>query len=215
MDGSRKTPRSGAVGRTISMRPVADLIPSLRNPRQHSPEHVRQIAASIQAFGFTIPVLVDERGELIAGHGRLLAAKKLGLRTVPVLTATGWSDEQKRAYRIADNRLTEAGRWDDHVLREELEALRGEFPIAALGFEPSELEAMLQGGSPLAVEEIETGDVADRFWLVVKGPLARQAEALDRLKAVMEDLGGVTVEAGTVEAAPFARGNPDSGEGLA
>jgi ParB-like chromosome segregation protein Spo0J len=201
MERFRRKPRArGAVGRNVVMRPLSELLPSIRNPRQHSPAHVSQIAASIREFGFTIPLLVDERGELIAGHGRLLAAKQLGLRQVPVLTATGWSAEQKRAYRIADNRLTEAGRWDDRILREELEALRGEFPLAALGFELSELDALMQDGSPLPVEEIETGDVADRFWLVVKGPLERQAEALNRLKALMADLDGVTVEAGTVEA---------------
>ena len=186
------------VQQNVSMRPVRDLVPSERNPRSHSPEHVRQIVASIQEFGFTIPLLVDEKGELIAGHGRLLAAQELGMREVPVMVAAGWSEAQKRAFRIADNKLTENGQWDDYLLREELAELAGDFPLDALGFGPSELDAVLAGDSPLTVEEIETKEVADRFWLVVKGPLPQQAQALERLKAAMADLGDVTVEAGTV-----------------
>jgi len=191
----RKRPE---VARAVTLRAPAELLPSKRNPRQHSPEHVAQIAASIKEFGFTIPVLVDERGELIAGHGRVLAAKKLGQRQVPVLVAKGWSEERKRAYRIADNRLTEAGSWDDLLLREELAELVGQFPAEALGFEPSALDSLLVEEAAIEVEEVDTGEVGDRFWLVVKGPLARQAEALDRLKQLMADLGDVTVEAGTV-----------------
>ena len=188
------------VGQTVIMRRVSALVPSVRNPRSHSPEHVRQIAASIREFGFTIPVLLDERDEIIAGHGRLLAARELGLAELPTLTATGWSEAQKRAYRIADNKLTESGQWDDHLLREELAELSGEFPLEAMGFAQSELDDLLGGGSPLEVEEIETGDVADRFWIVVKGPLEQQAQALNRLKDAMGDLGDVSVEAGTIAA---------------
>jgi len=182
------------------MRRTGELVLSVRNPRSHSPEHVNQLAASIREFGFTIPILLDERDEVIAGHGRLLAARELGLDEVPTLTATGWSEAQQRAYRIADNKLTESGQWDDHLLREELSELAGEFPLEAMGFAQAELEDLLAGGSPLEVEEIETGEVADRFWIVVKGPLEQQAEALNRLKGAMEDLGDVSVEAGTAAA---------------
>jgi len=195
----RKGAKAG-VGRTVSMRRTGELVLSVRNPRSHSPEHVNQLAASIREFGFTIPILLDERDEVIAGHGRLLAARELGLDEVPTLTATGWSEAQQRAYRIADNKLTESGQWDDHLLREELSELAGEFPLEAMGFAQAELEDLLAGGSPLEVEEIETGEVADRFWIVVKGPLEQQAEALNRLKGAMEDLGDVSVEAGTVAA---------------
>jgi len=199
MARKKDSPPKG-VQREVSLRPVRDLVPSARNRRSHSPAHVGQIAASIKEFGFTIPLLVDEKEELIAGHGRLLAARELGMREVPVLVATGWSEAQKRAYRIADNKLTENGQWDDHLLREELAELAGEFPLDALGFAPSELDAVLAGGSPLTVEEIETREVSDRFWIVVKGPLPQQAQALDRLKAAMADLGEVSVEVGTVAA---------------
>ena len=205
---SRKDAKA-QIGRAATLRPLTELIPSVRNPRQHSPEHVGRIAASIKEFGFTIPVLVDERGEMIAGHGRVLAAKKLGMRKVPVLVASDWSDAQKRAHRIADNRLTETGSWDELLSREELAELVGRFPPDAPGFDASALDSLLLEEPMPQVEEIETGEVADRFWIVVKGPLARQGEALDRLKGAMDDLGEVTVEAGTI-----ARLLDDDREGL-
>ena len=82
------------------------LVPYARNSRVHSEEQVAQIAASIQEWGFTVPILVDEKNTLIAGHGRLLAAQKLELKKVPVMVAKNWSDAQKAAYVIADNKLT-------------------------------------------------------------------------------------------------------------
>jgi ParB-like chromosome segregation protein Spo0J len=89
----------------VERRPIAKLIPAARNARTHSDEQVAQIAASIKEWGWTVPVLCDEDGVLIAGHGRVLAARQLGLTDVPVMTATGWSDAKKRAYLIADNKL--------------------------------------------------------------------------------------------------------------
>jgi ParB-like chromosome segregation protein Spo0J len=186
------------IGRAIVMRPLADLVPSIHNPRLHSPEQVAQIAASIREFGFTIPLLLDERGEIIAGHGRLLAAKKIGLAEAPVLVAAGWSEEQKRAYRIADNRITESGSWDNHLLRKELKELAGEFPVEAMGFTSSEINQMIAEEDAIEVREVKTGEVADRFWIVVRGPLRRQAEALNQLRSAMKDLGEVSVEAGTI-----------------
>jgi hypothetical protein len=201
MKGSVRRPgrKRPSVGHAATMRAVADLLPSARNPRMHNAEHIEQISASIKQFGFTMPVLIDERGELLAGHGRVLAAKRLGMSQVPAIVATGWTDAQKRAYRIADNRLTEAGTWDELLLKEELAELAGEFPVEALGFNPSALDSLLVQDSMIQVEEIETGPVQDRFWIVVKGPLPEQAAAFDRLKGVMRDLGDVTVETGPVQ----------------
>ena len=84
---------------------IKKLIPYARNSRTHSEEQVSQIAASIQEWGFTVPILIDEENTLIAGHGRLLAAQKLELEKIPVMIAKNWSDAQKRAYVIADNKL--------------------------------------------------------------------------------------------------------------
>src|ERR1043165_7394931 len=91
----------------IERRPIGKLIPSARNARTHSPEQVEQIAASIREWGWTMPVLIDEVGGILAGHGRVLAARRLGVSEVPVIIARGWSDAQKRAYILADNKLAE------------------------------------------------------------------------------------------------------------
>jgi ParB-like chromosome segregation protein Spo0J len=100
--------------------PIDRLIPYVRNARTHSEGQVAQIAASIREWGWTNPVLVDEDGTIIAGHGHVLAARKLCILEVPVMVATGWSDAQKRAYTIADNKLTLNGGWDDELLGLEL-----------------------------------------------------------------------------------------------
>jgi ParB-like chromosome segregation protein Spo0J len=99
----------------VERRPLASLVPAARNARTHSDEQVAQIAASIGEWGWTVPVLVDEAGTIIAGHGRVLAAAKIGLSDVPVMVARGWTDAQKRAYVIADNKLAENAGWDEAV----------------------------------------------------------------------------------------------------
>ena len=106
----------------VERRPVASLINSEYNSRTHSDDQVDQIVASIKEFGFTNPVLVDETGTLIAGHGRVMAAKRLGLEEVPVMVASGWTDVQKRAYIIADNKLALNAGWDEALLASEIEA---------------------------------------------------------------------------------------------
>ena len=97
----------------VERRPLAALVPYARNARTHSDEQIAQIAASITEWGWTMPVLVDEGGMIIAGHGRVLAAAKLGIGEVPVMIARGWSDAQKRAYVLADNKLTLNAGWDE------------------------------------------------------------------------------------------------------
>ncbi|MGE3743584.1 MAG: ParB/Srx family N-terminal domain-containing protein, partial [Geminicoccaceae bacterium] len=108
----------------MERRPVASLVPYIRNARTHSPGQVAQIAASIREFGWTIPVLVDEHGTIIAGHGRILAAQLLGIAEVPVMVATGWSEAQRRAYVIADNKLALNAGWDAELLPVELGDLK-------------------------------------------------------------------------------------------
>jgi len=103
--------------------PVASLVASVRNARVHSPEQVKQIARSISEFGFTIPLLVDENGVLIAGHGRALAAQSLGLKDVPTMVARGWTQKQINAYRIADNKLALNSMWDEALLETQLQEL--------------------------------------------------------------------------------------------
>ncbi len=127
----------------VERRPVADLAPYARNARQHSPQQVDQIAASITEWGWTVPVLVDEAGTIIAGHGRVLAAQKLGLAEVPVMVARGWTDAQRSAYVIADNKLTLNGTWDVAILKLELGDLRKVgFDLGRTGFAEMELKAI-------------------------------------------------------------------------
>ena len=121
---------------------VEDLIPYALNSRTHSDEQVAQLAASIREFGFTNPVLVDEKNNLIAGHGRLLAARKLKLEQVPAVVVTGLDDRKRRALVIADNKLALNAGWDDEALRVELEDLAGDFG-ALMGFSEDELVALL------------------------------------------------------------------------
>lgn len=119
---------------------VADLVPYARNSRTHSDAQVAQIAASIREFGFTNPVLVDGANGVIAGHGRILAARKLGMDTVPVIELAHLSEAQKRAYVIADNKLALNAGWDDEMLRLEISDLTDVgFDVSLLGFSDEEL----------------------------------------------------------------------------
>ena len=130
----------------IETRPLDRLIPYARNARTHSDEQVAQIAASLAEFGFNNPCLVDEQGVLIAGHGRVLAARRLGLDTVPVIVLGHLSEAQKRAFRIADNKLALNAGWDEELLRLEMAELQAlEFDLDLTGFGGEELENLLDG----------------------------------------------------------------------
>ena len=119
--------------------PTERLIPFARNARTHSDAQVSQIAASIREWGWTNPVLVAEDGTIIAGHGRVLAARKLRIKDVPVMVASGWTEAQKRAYAIADNKLTLNGGWDEELLGLELGELEVlGFDLDLIGFSDEE-----------------------------------------------------------------------------
>lgn len=120
------------------------LIPYARNARTHSDEQVAQIAGSIREFGFTNPVLIDKEGTIVAGHGRVMAARKLGLETVPCIRLGHLTPAQVRAYVIADNKLALNAGWDEDMLRSELDALKTEgFEMGLTGFSDSEIETIL------------------------------------------------------------------------
>jgi ParB-like chromosome segregation protein Spo0J len=122
--------------------PIAKLIPNARNARTHSEAQVDQIAASIHEWGWTSPVLVNEAGVIIAGHGRVRAAKKLGLTEVPVMVARGWTNAQIRSYALADNRLALDAGWDEQLVAIELAELQEiGFDIDLIGFTTSEIAA--------------------------------------------------------------------------
>ena len=130
--------------KTIEWLETKGLIPYAKNSRTHSEAQVAQIAGSIKEFGFNNPVLVDEDNGIIAGHGRVMAAQKLGLQAVPCIRLAHLSDTQRKAYVIADNRLALNAGWDDQMLTLELQELDGEdFDLSLLGFEADELNALL------------------------------------------------------------------------
>ena len=121
---------------------TADLVPYARNSRTHSPKQVAQIAGSIREFGFTNPVLIDAENGIIAGHGRVMGAQKLGLAEVPCIRLSHLTDAQRRAYVIADNKLALNAGWDEEMLGLELADLReADFDLDLLGFSEAELGA--------------------------------------------------------------------------
>src|ERR1700730_16849315 len=126
--------------------PIERLIPDATNPRLHTEADIDKIAASIVEFGWTMPVLVDEKGIPIAGVARIAAAANLRFKSIPVIVARGWSKEQKRAYRLADNQLAARASWDTEQLRNELRDLDfAGFDLNLIGFEPDQLETILGG----------------------------------------------------------------------
>jgi len=126
----------------IIPQPRAELKPDPANPRRHSKKQIKQIADSVSVFGFNVPILVDREGNVIAGHGRLLACRELGMDEVPTLCLEHLTPGQARAFRIADNKLTENATWDERLLGEQLRdlALSGlDFDIEVTGFEIGEI----------------------------------------------------------------------------
>ena len=134
----------------VEKRSVESLIPYAKNSRTHSDEQIAQIAASIKEWGWTTPILIDTDGQIIAGHGRLMAARKLGFEEVPVMVADGWTDNQKRAYVIADNKLALNAGWDEELLALELNELKEfGYDIELTGFTFDELNDL----TPVQIEE--------------------------------------------------------------
>jgi hypothetical protein len=124
------------------------LIPYARNARRHRPSQIAEIAASIKEWGWTVPILIDEQDVIIAGHGRVLAAERLRIKDVPVVVARGWTEKQKRAYRLADNELTMHAQWDKTLLRVELAELRDQgVDLELMGFAAE--DAIVGGPDPL------------------------------------------------------------------
>ncbi|MCI7527189.1 MAG: site-specific DNA-methyltransferase [Mollicutes bacterium] len=147
---------------------VNELIPYINNSRTHSEEQVNQIVASINEFGFTNPILIDEKDNIIAGHGRLLASKKLKMEEVPCIVLSGLTEAQKKAYIIADNKMALNAGWDDELLKIELENLKElDFDLELTGFDVDELDDIL------GKNEEETEIVEDEVPEVPEEPKAK------------------------------------------
>jgi ParB family chromosome partitioning protein len=135
---------------TIVYREIDELVCDTGNARTHSDEQIAQIAASIRQWGWTNPILIDERATIVAGHGRLEAARTLSLRQVPTITIEGLSDKQRQALNLADNKLALNAGWDQDLLRAGLERLQANaFDLSLLGFSGSKLEALLGSSNKL------------------------------------------------------------------
>ncbi len=149
---------------------VAKLKLDPNNPRVHSPRQVRQIARSIKTFGFSVPILVDANFKVIAGHGRVLAARQLGLAEVPIICLDHLSEAQVRAFMIADNRLTENSAWDEKLLAQQLQELSVldlDFSLEATGFEMGEIDLRIES---LSDDQADDGDSADNLLDQHRGP---------------------------------------------
>lgn len=178
----------------IEMMPVGSLKPYARNARTHSRRQVQQIANSIRKFGFTNPVLISDEGEIIAGHGRVLAARELGLDEVPTLRLSHLNAEERRAYVIADNKLAENAGWDTETLAIELQALIDiDFDVTLTGFSLAEIDFVIEQGTAAdasgldAVPEIAQVAISGMgdLWLLGEHRLlcgdSQSREVVDRL----------------------------------
>lgn len=164
-------------------RKVSDLIPYVNNSRVHDEEQIIQICSSIKEFGFTNPVLIDEENEIIAGHGRLMAAKKLNLKTVPCIVLAGLSEAQKKAYVIADNSIALNSSWDMDVLSREVEALQAEdFDLNLLGFKDDFMVTLFDDPAPEPEQKPNGEEYTEIFNILVEcDNEAHQQEIYDEL----------------------------------
>ena len=180
----------------ITYRNIDDLIPYINNTRTHSEEQVNQIASSIKEFGFTNPVLIDEQGGLIAGHGRVMGAKKLGLKEVPTICLSDLTEAQKKAYIIADNKIALNAGWDEELLKLEIEALQDmDFDYSDLGFdfdfEDNDWETDIT-----IPEKISNGEQSEKFEIIIKCEDEDKKQLMeDKLSILIstEGIVGVTV----------------------
>lgn len=164
---------------------IAQLTPYAKNSRTHSDAQIDQVAASIREWGFTSPVLIDDKNMILAGHGRVMAAKKLGMPEVPVIVARNWTAAQKRAYVIADNKLALNAGWDSELLALELQDLSGiEFDVEKTGFEGDELDALLGDIQPQEDTGKDPAALATKYLLMIEvASEADQAALFDELQS--------------------------------
>jgi len=149
---------AGAMKTTTEMQlvPIAKLVPYVNNARTHSPEQITKLRSSLREFGFINPVIIDRDFNVIAGHGRILAAKEEGIKEVPCVFADHLTEAQKKAYIIADNRMAMDARWDEELLRVEIESLQGmDFDPLLTGFDEKELAALFDDGAEAKEDDFD------------------------------------------------------------
>ncbi|MEZ5902044.1 MAG: ParB N-terminal domain-containing protein [Alphaproteobacteria bacterium] len=151
-------------GLNIKTLPTKSLVPYACNARMHTPQQIKQIVTSIDKFGFLVPVLIDSSNQIIAGHGRIMAANKLKMHNVPCIRIEHLTDAQKRAYIIADNKLTENASWDQEILALELKELSDldlDFSLDITGFHVNEIDLLIEGVDKDASDDEEEDEVID------------------------------------------------------
>lgn len=153
---------------------IEKLIPYINNARTHSPEQVTKLRASIREFGFVNPVIIDADYNVIAGHGRLMAAKEEGIKEIPCVFVDYLTDAQKKAYILADNRMAMDAGWDEELLRVEIEALQGEnFDVSFTGFSDDDLADLFAGDSKSDAkdDDFDLNDALEKAAFVEKGDI--------------------------------------------
>jgi ParB-like chromosome segregation protein Spo0J len=142
----------------IIKKPIDSLIPYAKNARVHDEAQIAQIAGSIKEFGFNNPILIDKNNGIIAGHGRIMAARKLGLTEVPTILLDHLNETQRKAYILADNRIAINSTWDNEMLSLELMDIKDDVSLAMLGFNVDELDALLKEISSTELPNLPDGD---------------------------------------------------------
>lgn len=181
---------------TVTLCDINKLMPYAQNSRTHSSEQIDQIAQSIVEWGWTSPVLVDESGMLIAGHGRVMAARKLGLKKVPTATAKGWTDAQKKAYVIADNKIALNAEWNTAILASEIgEIARLDFKIDKIGFDTDEISKIFSEVDGVVLDtDPKIDDELDE--ITVKFSPDKKIEVINAVTSAIEEIDGAEVWAG-------------------
>jgi hypothetical protein len=178
---SADSPAFGA----IEFRSIASLIPYARNARLHDAQQLADLKRSMSEFGWTIPVLVDEQDGIVAGHARVIVGAELGVDRVPVIVARGWTDAKKRAYILADNKLTERGGWNWELVAAELEDLRTlGVDLELTGFEAHEIEPLL--GADWRTQEDEPGESDNPHTATDSHQITVTAEQYEVIQAAIE-----------------------------
>ena len=176
----------------IELISISKVIPYVRNSRTHSPNQVKQIAASIREFGFTNPILIDEVGTIIAGHGRVLAAEHLQMTEIPAIRLSHLTEAQKRAYVIADNKLALNAEWDEEMLKIELSDLHDDgYNLEVIGFSADELNLVMNGWDSDIDLHDRHGSNLDGIESLIKISIEQdqKAEALSQISKALDEAG--------------------------
>lgn len=172
---------------------TADLLPYARNSRVHSDKQIDKIVASIREFGFLNPVIIDCGNGILAGHGRVMAAQKIGMKEVPVIEAGHLSQQQRRAYVIADNRIALESEWNDEILALEIAEI-GEcgFDVSLVGFEQQELSKLFDETKGIHIVD-EDDDAPDEMELIIKFRAIDKANIINTIDAAISEFIGATI----------------------